>query len=91
MWSKRYTKEFDDSDDEERVEIEVANITLPSAGHCERIVLMSVVAPLSHTYLAVANSLYTLLDNCILESEFIKICVKEITEKVDNLECKYGK
>lgn len=80
----------DDSDDDERPQIEIASITLPSNGHCERIVLMSAVAPLSHTYLAVANSLYTLLDNCMLESEFIKNCVKEITEKVETTECIYG-
>lgn len=88
-WSRKF-RDLDDSDEDERIEIEVADITLPSNGHCERIVLMSVLAPLAHTYLAVANSLYALLDNSMMEAEFIKTCVKEITTKVDNLECKYG-
>ena len=67
------------------------SIYLTSDGHCDRIVLMSVLAPIGHTYLAVAFSLNSLLGTCMIESEFIKLCVNEITSKVDEGECKFGK
>lgn len=72
-------------------EAEQADISLTEGGHCGRLVLMSVIAPISHAYSAVANSLNCLIDNVLMESEFVKTCVKEITSKVENLECKYGK
>lgn len=98
MWSKRRAQEFDDSDSDENDyfarksdENDIANVTLPTEGHGDRLVLISVIAPYSHTYLAVANTLHILLDNCMLETDFLKLCVKEITNKVENFECKYGK
>lgn len=94
-WSRRVALELDDDEsDEERDYYHKASaeemVYLTSNGHCERLVLMSVLAPFGHTYLAVANCLNNLLGTSMVESEFIKICVNEITSKVENLECKFG-
>lgn len=82
-----------DSDDGgfERLVHNTVKITLPSKGHEQRLVLLSVVAPYAHTYLAVVHSLKHLCDYGMMESEFVRTCVKEITEKVEKFECKYGK
>lgn len=71
-------------------ENDIANVTLPPETHDNRLVLFSAVAPYSHTYLSVAHSLHSLVQNCMLESEFIKTCITEITSRVDRFECKYG-
>lgn len=90
--TRRLDDEFDDSDDESFKfdPDKIASITLNNAGHCHRLILASVVAPYSHTYLAVAASLPALIDNPIMESEFVKLCLKEITSQVEELKCKYG-
>lgn len=84
----------DDSDEEDylpRVREEDCMFAT-AEGHCERIVLMTVLAPIGHTYLAVALTLNTLLGgNKIFESEFVKICIKEITARYESGICKYGK
>lgn len=96
QWSRRQARQFDsDSDDNEcdarqTDENDLANIMLPSEGHGKRIVLMASIAPFAHTYLAVVQSLYHLLDIGMIESEFLRTCVKEITNKVETFECKYG-
>lgn len=96
LWSRRQARQFEssDSDDEydtrQTDENDVANIMLPTEGHGKRLVLMASIAPYSHTYLAVAQSLYHLLDSGMIESEYVKTCVKEITNKVETFECKYG-
>lgn len=64
---------------------------LPTEGHDKRIVLMSVIVPYSHAYLAVANSLAKLLHCMLPEAHFIRVCIEEITHKYENAECKYGK
>lgn len=90
---RRLNVEFESDDDSEYEPIsedDKPSITLPSEGHGNRLVLMSVIIPYSHTYLAVVRSLDKLLDNGMLESEFIKKCVQEITDKVERFECKYG-
>lgn len=69
----------------------VSKITLPSKGHEQRLVLKSVITPYAHTYMAVVRSLPHLRDYGMMESEFVRTCVAEITRKVDNFECKYGK
>lgn len=51
---------------------------------------MSVIIPYSHTYLAVANSLLDLVVFGKVESEFVQICVREITRRYESFECKYG-
>lgn len=75
-------------DDERMENDELIYLTLE--GHCNRLVLMTVLAPIGHTYLAVAASLNSLLGNCVIEKEFVKICLKEITERVNSGYCKYG-
>uniref|UniRef100_A0AAG5CV71 Phospholipid/glycerol acyltransferase domain-containing protein n=1 Tax=Anopheles atroparvus TaxID=41427 RepID=A0AAG5CV71_ANOAO len=66
-------------------------IHFPAEKHCDRLVLQSVLAPFTHTYAAVASSLHQLLDgNSIVESEFIRLCIKEITTRVEMGDCKYG-
>lgn len=65
-------------------------ISLPSDGHCKRLVLMAVLAPIAHTYLAVAQCLTRLVSTSMVESEFIKLSVEEIKSKFENGECRYG-
>lgn len=79
--------------DEEVVRIDpkvVADVTLPEEGHERRLVLMTAVAPFFHTYLAVAKTLHLLIENNMVEGEFVMACVKEITNRVEDFECKYG-
>lgn len=96
QWSRRQARQFDsDSDDNEcdarqSDENDLPNIMLPSGGHGKRIVLMTSIAPFANTYLAVVQSLYHLLNSGMIESEFLRTCVKEITNKVETFECKYG-
>lgn len=64
---------------------------LPAERHCDRIVLQSVLAPFTNTYTAVAVSLNALVGgNSMVEGEFIKQCIREITSRVEAGECKYG-
>lgn len=83
-----------DSDDEynhfNKRQGEEHPISLTSDGHCDRLVLMSVLAPIGHTYLAVARSLHRLLNTSMVENEFVKLCVAEITSKVEDTECRFG-
>ncbi|XP_035901976.1 glycerol-3-phosphate acyltransferase 1, mitochondrial isoform X1 [Anopheles stephensi] len=66
-------------------------IHFPAEKHCDRLVLQSVLAPFTNTYSAVASSLHQLLDgNSIVESEFIRLCIKEISTRVELGDCKYG-
>ncbi|XP_062533721.1 glycerol-3-phosphate acyltransferase 1, mitochondrial isoform X2 [Armigeres subalbatus] len=78
---------FDDHLDQE----DEVRVFLPAEKHCDRIVLQSVLAPYTSTYAAVASSLNLLLNsNSMLEGEFIKQCIKEITSRVEQGQCKYG-
>uniref|UniRef100_A0A182RZD1 Phospholipid/glycerol acyltransferase domain-containing protein n=1 Tax=Anopheles funestus TaxID=62324 RepID=A0A182RZD1_ANOFN len=66
-------------------------IHFPAEKHCDRLVLQSVLAPFTNTYSAVASSLHHLLDgNSIVESEFIRMCIKEMSTRVELGDCKYG-
>lgn len=66
-------------------------IFLPADKHCDRIVLMTVLAPITHTYLSVAETLRCLVGcNSIIENEFIAKCVDEITSNVERGTCKFG-
>uniref|UniRef100_U5EQV3 Putative mitochondrial glycerol-3-phosphate acyltransferase gpat n=1 Tax=Corethrella appendiculata TaxID=1370023 RepID=U5EQV3_9DIPT len=87
-----YSNQSDSTDDyNNRINNEEDLVYLPTDTHCDRIDLMSVLAPFSHTYTAVAYALNHLLrDSCIVENEFIKLCINEITERVDSGICKYG-
>lgn len=79
-----------DSDDENSEPIEFADISITDEGHESRLVLMSAISPISYCYTATAKSLHHLLDTPIMESDFVKICVKEITACIEKRECKYG-
>lgn len=66
-------------------------IFLPSETHCDRLVLIEVLAPLTQTYVAVAQCLTHLIGcHSMVESEFVKVCIKEIRERVERGTCKYG-
>ncbi|XP_063704039.1 glycerol-3-phosphate acyltransferase 1, mitochondrial isoform X2 [Culicoides brevitarsis] len=70
---------------------EKQNIFLPAEKHCDRIVLMTVLAPITHTYLSVAKTLHHLVGcNSIIENEFISKCVQEITYRLKDGNCKFG-
>lgn len=52
---------------------------------------MTVIAPITHTYLSVAETLHLLVGcNSIIENEFVAKCVDEITSHVDRGDCKFG-
>ncbi|EAT41268.1 AAEL007080-PA [Aedes aegypti] len=81
----------DDYFDEQIDQEEEERVFLPAEKHCDRIVLQSVLAPFTNTYAAVASSLNQLLGgNSMVEGEFIKQCIKEITSRVESGQCKYG-
>ncbi|XP_055616863.1 glycerol-3-phosphate acyltransferase 1, mitochondrial isoform X2 [Toxorhynchites rutilus septentrionalis] len=66
-------------------------VYLPAEKHCDRIVLQSVLAPFTSSYAAVVFCLNKLVGgNSMVEAEFIKLCIKEITTRVELGECKYG-
>ncbi|KAL9891613.1 glycerol-3-phosphate acyltransferase mino isoform 1-T3 [Glossina fuscipes fuscipes] len=52
--------------------------------------LCEVLAPYGHAYLCVAQSLYKLYQNSMLESEFIKLVVKELNTRVKTRQCPYA-
>lgn len=96
MLVKKFSREFEfeDSDEDDSIhrigENEIVNVTIAPDGHEKRTVLLTAIAPFAHTYLAVAKSLHLLVDNALPEAEFIKASVREITDKVDKFECKFG-
>ncbi|XP_055323329.1 glycerol-3-phosphate acyltransferase 1, mitochondrial isoform X2 [Sitodiplosis mosellana] len=65
-------------------------VALPPESKGKREVLSSVLAPYSHTYMAVIRSLESLRDYGLMENDFIKVCVKQITNQVESGNCKYG-
>lgn len=89
--ARRFYAQIDDDSSEDAYPA-TNNITIkfPSEGHGKREVLKSVLAPYSHTYMAVVRSLTNLRDYGMMETDFIKACVKEITNSVDSGHCKYG-
>lgn len=89
---RHFNLDIDDSSDEEyHFNSEKPGIYLTHEGHEARLILMSAIAPLAHCYLATAKSLGSLVNTAMLEADFVKVCVKEITSKVESGECKYGK
>lgn len=85
-----YAQIDDDSSEDAYPATDNINVKFPSEGHGKREVLKSVLAPYSHTYMAVVRSLTNLRDYGMMETDFIKACVKEITNSVDSGHCKYG-
>ncbi|XP_055585348.1 glycerol-3-phosphate acyltransferase 1, mitochondrial [Uranotaenia lowii] len=66
-------------------------VYLPAEKHCDRKVMQSVLAPFSSTYAAVAFCLSRLVGECsLVEGEFIRLCIQEITSRVELGECIYG-
>lgn len=85
--------DYSDEDEISRFPIHVVPeqpITLKSDGHCDRLVLMSVLAPIAHTYVTVAETLVSLVNNVVPESDFIKECVASMKAKVESNQCRYG-
>lgn len=80
----------DDSEDGYNHVSDEITVTLPSDGHGKRVVLTSVLAPYTYTYMAVVRSLDRLRDYGLMEGEFVKVCVQEITNQVTDGRCKYG-
>lgn len=94
--SRRLAMHFEDNDndsDEYEARPSTHNgppISLTTEGHCDRLVLMSVLAPIGHTYVTVAEALETLVGTAVTESEFVCDCVQRIQAKVDSNLCRYG-
>lgn len=53
--------------------------------------MCEVLAPCAYTYHCVAQSLYILYRNSMLEAEFIRYVIKDIKQRVEIGECPYGK
>lgn len=53
--------------------------------------LREILAPCAYTYHCVAQSLYILYRNSMLEAEFIRYVIKDIKQRVEKGECPYGK
>lgn len=87
---RRYHIESESSDEEYQALREPADIGLTNDGHEERLVLMSAIAPLAHCYLATAKSLHRLINVSRLETDFVNLCIEEITARVNSGDCKYG-
>lgn len=52
--------------------------------------ICDILAPLAYSYHTVAQSLKILYKNSMLETEFIKFVINEITDKFNNASCPYG-
>lgn len=91
--ARRFYAHFDESSEDsyDNRAADSMTISLPAEGHGKRVVLASVLAPYSYTYMSVVRSLESLRDYGLLEGEFIKICVQEITSQVNSGNCKYSK
>nr|XP_014089802.2 glycerol-3-phosphate acyltransferase 1, mitochondrial isoform X2 [Bactrocera oleae] len=70
---------------DEQPDIFLANDTLT-----EQKAICEVLAPVSHTYLSVAQSLSILYKNSMLETEFIKFVINNISNKVNSGACPYA-
>lgn len=81
----------DDNEDNLSDDYDKITVKLPPEGHGKRTVLTSMLAPYSYTYLTVIRSLDQLLSYGLMESEFVKNCIQEITNQIENGRCKYGK
>lgn len=82
--------DYDSYDENKNASAPENQVYLTPQGHCERLVLMAVLAPIGHTYLAVAFCLNSLLGTGMIEADFIKLCVSEVTSRVNESGCKYG-
>lgn len=97
MRSRRMAMHFDgmDDDDDDNEYEALRNesgppVTLTTEGHCDRLVLMSVLAPIGHTYVTVAEALESLVGTAVAEAEFVRDCVQRMQTKVESNQCRYG-
>lgn len=81
----------DDNDDNLSDDSDKITVRLPPEGHGKRTVLTSLLAPYSYTYMTVIRSLDNLLNYGLMESEFVRLCIQEVTKQIENGRCKYGK
>ncbi|XP_013103454.2 glycerol-3-phosphate acyltransferase 1, mitochondrial isoform X2 [Stomoxys calcitrans] len=86
----------DDDDDDDDVndyvnvdQIEEPDMFLVPETITQQKALCEVLAPFAQTYLIVAESLFILYKNPMLESEFMKFVMKELHAKVANKQCPY--
>ncbi|XP_055848685.1 glycerol-3-phosphate acyltransferase 1, mitochondrial isoform X1 [Episyrphus balteatus] len=77
--------DFEPLDNQEKPELFINPNTLR-----EQKYICDILAPFAHSYYAVAQSLKVLYKNSMLESEFIKFVIKDITDKVNDASCPYG-
>ena len=75
-----------DNLDQEEPDLFLMKDTIP-----QQKALCEVLAPFAQTYLCVAESLYILYKNSMLETDFIKFVMKELTDKVNTKKCPYGR
>ncbi|KAL5282451.1 GPAM family protein [Megaselia abdita] len=80
--------DFMDSDD--GTDYRIPEIFLSDQTITEQESIMAILAPFAHTYFNVASSLKLLFNTSILETEFVKIVICEITKKVNKGSCPYG-
>lgn len=95
MRSRRLAMHFEELDDDDDNDYEALRndgppVTLTTEGHCDRLVLMSVLAPIGHTYVTVAEALETLVGTAVAEAEFVRDCVQRMQTKVESNQCRYG-
>ncbi|CAD6994052.1 unnamed protein product [Ceratitis capitata] len=86
---------LEDTDDSEYAESdynqdEKPDIFLSHDTLTEQKAICEVLAPFSHAYLSVAQSLSILYRNSMLESEFIKFVINDISNKVNSGACPYA-
>lgn len=86
-----YAQLNDENDDNLSDDYDKITVKLPPEGHGKRTVLTSMLEPYTHTYLSVIRSLEKLLNYGLMESDFVRTCIQEITNQVENGRCKYGK
>lgn len=86
-----YAQLNDDNDDNFSDDSDKITVKLPPEGHGKRTVLTSMLAPYSYTYMTVIRSLDNLLNYGLMESEFVRLCIQEVTKQIENGRCKYGK
>lgn len=84
--------EVEDSPDEFSDHGTLEQIEVSQGVIAELKIFVGLLAPISNTYLTVVECLNGLLgNNCIVESEFYKICIKQLKENYRSGLNKFGK
>uniref|UniRef100_A0A1A9WY40 Phospholipid/glycerol acyltransferase domain-containing protein n=1 Tax=Glossina brevipalpis TaxID=37001 RepID=A0A1A9WY40_9MUSC len=97
MESRRIARYFEDDEydnmSDDYLDIEqpqLPDLFLISDTKVKQKALCEVLAPYGHAYLCVTQSLYILYQNSMLESEFIKLVMKELNVRVEKQQCPYA-